>query len=73
MSEIEFKKFKEELKPIFRGYKKVNASMKKKLMNMGFTFIRQNNHYILEKEIDGKNLDSKLIRPREISAVELRL
>lgn len=56
MSEEEFKKFKEELKPIFRGYKKVNASMKKRLKEMGFEFVREKNHYILKKEIAGQVL-----------------
>lgn len=54
MSESEFKIFKEKLKPIFRGYKRVNATMKQRLKEMGFLIVRQKNHYILQFSLNEK-------------------
>ena len=36
MSEQEFKQLKESLKPIFRGYRRIDASMEKRLKKLGF-------------------------------------
>lgn len=54
MNESDFKIFKEKLKPIFRGYKRVNATMKQRLKEMGFSIVRQKNHYILQFSLNGK-------------------
>lgn len=56
MTEEEFKKLKETLKPIFRGYKKINASMEKKLRKLGFNIVRRKNHYIISYYIGEKEL-----------------
>jgi len=56
MSEEELKKLKEALKPIFKGYRKVDASMAKKLKKLGFTIVRQKNHYIMNYFIGEKEL-----------------
>lgn len=57
MSEIELKILKKKLKPIFKGYKKVNASMEKRLRELGFVIIRQKNHYIMSFEAGGKHFE----------------
>ena len=54
MTEEEFRKFKEELKVIFRGYKKINASMEKKLREKGFEIVRHKNHYIMKLVVKSK-------------------
>ncbi|MCQ2595444.1 MAG: hypothetical protein MJ196_09285 [Treponemataceae bacterium] len=56
MSEQEFKELKESLKPIFRGYRRMDASMEKKLKNLGFEIIRSKKHYILNYSICKKEL-----------------
>jgi hypothetical protein len=56
MSENEFIKLKESLKPIFRGYKSVNANMEKKLRKLGFKIVRCKNHYIMSYFICGEKL-----------------
>ena len=56
MSEQDFKKLKESLKPIFRGYKRIDANMEKKLRRLGFRIVRSKNHYIMSYFICGKEL-----------------
>lgn len=56
MSEQDLKKLKESLKPIFRGYKRIDANMEKKLRKLGFRIIRCKNHYIMSYFICGKEL-----------------
>lgn len=56
MSEQEFKQLKESLKPIFRGYRRVDASMEKRLKRLGFEIIRWKNHYIMSYYIGDKEL-----------------
>lgn len=52
MSVQEFIQLKESLKSILRGYKKLNSSQKKKLRELGFTILREKNHYILIYKMD---------------------
>lgn len=56
MTEEEFRKLKETLKPIFRGYKRIDASMEKKLRKLGFVIVRRKNHYIMSYHIGEKEL-----------------
>jgi len=56
MSEQELIQLREQLKVIFRGYKKINASMEKKLKELGFVIVRKNKHYILSYTLCGKDL-----------------
>ena len=56
MSELELRELKEALKPIFRGYRRIDASMKKKLRDLGFSIVRKKNHYIMNFFIDGQEL-----------------
>lgn len=56
MSEQEFKQLKETLKPIFRGYRRIDASMKKRLKKLGFRIVRCKNHYIMNYYLSGKEL-----------------
>lgn len=56
MSEQDLKKLKESLKPIFRGYKRIDANMEKKLRKLGFRIVRCKNHYIMSYFICGKEL-----------------
>lgn len=56
MSEQDFKKLKESLKPIFRGYKRIDANMEKKLRKLGFIIVRRKNHYIMSYSIGDKEL-----------------
>lgn len=56
MTEEEFKNLKETLKPIFRGYKRIDASMEKKLRKLGFVIVRRKNHYIMSYHIGEKEL-----------------
>lgn len=54
MTEEEFKKFKEDLKVIFRGYKKINASMEKRLREKGFEIVRHKSHYMMKLVVRDK-------------------
>ncbi len=63
MSEQEFKELKESLKPIFRGYRRMDASMEKKLKNLGFEIIRSKKHYILNYSICKKELCIEVSKP----------
>lgn len=54
MSEQEFRLLKEKIKPIFRSYRKMDASMEKKLKKLGFEIIRSKNHYIANYSLCGK-------------------
>lgn len=56
MTEEEFRQLKETLKPIFRGYKRIDASMEKKLRKLGFVIVRRKNHYIMSYHIGEKEL-----------------
>ena len=56
MSEQDFKHLKEALKPIFRGYKRIDANMETKLRRLGFRIVRSKNHYIMSYYICGKEL-----------------
>lgn len=57
MSVNEFKQLKEQLKVVFKGYKKVNSSMEQKLRNLGFVIKRQKNHIILTKDIGQEHFE----------------
>lgn len=56
MSEKEFIRLKESLKSILRGYKKLNSSQKKRLLELGFSILRSKNHYILIYKVCDKEL-----------------
>lgn len=56
MSEQEFKELKESLKPIFRGYRRMDSSMEKRLRKLGFGIVRNKKHYIMSYFICGKEL-----------------
>lgn len=56
MSEQEFKQLKKSLKPIFRGYRRIDASMEKRLKKLGFGMVRYKNHYIMNYYLCGKEL-----------------
>lgn len=47
MSEKELNVLKEKLKAIFKGYRKLTASMEKRLNELGFGIVRSKNHIIL--------------------------
>ena len=56
MTEKDFRQLKESLKPIFRGYKRIDSNMEKKLRRLGFRIVRSKNHYIMSYFICGKEL-----------------
>lgn len=46
--------FKRDLQELFRGYKNVTSKMEAKLTDMGFVFVRNHHHYVLEYMLNDK-------------------
>ena len=56
MTEEEFIRLIAQLKPIFKGFKRLNASQVSRLRKLGFSIIRSKKHYILSYTICDKEL-----------------
>ena len=56
MTQKEFRDFKESLKVVFAGYKRINSKMEQHLRLLGFFMIRQKKHYIFVYNLGEKRL-----------------